>query len=320
MHRSRLRSAMPPPRRPCSSAPRRSPRSAPTCCASAPASNSRAARQQAAGRSCRAALERAPADVAAWNLLGEIANRSDPAAAESAWDHALSLDPRNAEASFHLGNCKRQRGAAAAAIAHYEQALSSAPRHAGVLNNLGLALTANRSARTRRSLLSRPARDRPAPCRRVGQSRHPAARPATDRRSGPRLRERGRHRARISRPLLDSARGCARRSEGDTRCGGEPAQAARLDPEHMPTQVDLGSLCVLQGNYAAAEVALQRALELDPDNAYAIAMAAYCQLQPLPVGRSRRRLCATQPLSGRRGAAGALRRGALPAARDAALA
>ena len=37
---------------------------------------------EAAARSCRAALERMPTDVTAWNLLGEILNRSDAAAAE----------------------------------------------------------------------------------------------------------------------------------------------------------------------------------------------------------------------------------------------
>ena len=93
-----------------------------------------------AAATCRDALARAPDDVAAWNLLGEILNTTDPAATSEAWWHALDLDPDNAEASFHLGNRLRERQESAAAIIHYERALSRAPGHTGVLNNLGLAL------------------------------------------------------------------------------------------------------------------------------------------------------------------------------------
>ena len=234
---------------------------------------------EAAARSCRAALERAPSDVAAWNLLGEIMNRSDPAAAESAWRHALALDPQSAEASFHLGNCERQRGAAAAAIVHYEQALSSAPRQAAVLNNLGLALMATgqleRAEACYRDLLAFDAHNADALAnlatllheqKRIKEAIGFYERAAATRREFP-------------------AKFWIRRAVALTEVRAIPAaeaslrEAARLDPEHMPTQVDLGSLCVLQQNYEAAEVALRRALELDADNPYAIAMAAYCQLQ-----------------------------------------
>jgi predicted O-linked N-acetylglucosamine transferase (SPINDLY family) len=47
----------------------------------------------------------------------------------------------------------------------------------------------------------------------------------------------------------------------------------------MPTQVDIGSLCVLQEKYEEAEVFFSRAQELDPDNAYVVAMFAHCRLQ-----------------------------------------
>ena len=93
-------------------------------------------------RDRRAALERHP-DVVAWNLLGEILNRSDPAAAGARPGGMRSASTRKiAEASFHLGNRTREQGEHDAAIIHYERALRRAPRHAGVLNNLGLALQA----------------------------------------------------------------------------------------------------------------------------------------------------------------------------------
>ena len=95
---------------------------------------------------CRTALALNPADPIAWNLLGEILVKSDPAAAEAAWREALAIDERNPEALFHLGNRLRERGEHDAAIAYFERALERAPGHAGALNNLGLALEARGDA------------------------------------------------------------------------------------------------------------------------------------------------------------------------------
>ena len=91
---------------------------------------------------CRAAVDRAPTDVAAWNRLGEFLRASDPAAAEAAWRRAVELAPDDGEARFHLGNLCRDRGELDAARTEYERALASAPDHAGLLNNLGLVLQA----------------------------------------------------------------------------------------------------------------------------------------------------------------------------------
>jgi predicted O-linked N-acetylglucosamine transferase (SPINDLY family) len=55
-------------------------------------------------------------------------------------------------------------------------------------------------------------------------------------------------------------------------------EAARLDPEHLPTQVDLGSMCIMQDKFDAAEAPFTRALELDPGNAYAAAMRLFARL------------------------------------------
>src|SRR5207248_6451509 len=93
-----------------------------------------------AAASARAALERSPTDVRAWNLLGEILGTTDPEGAEQAWRRALELDPGDAEALFHMGNRLRERGETEGAIDHYEHALVRAPGHVGVTNNLGLAL------------------------------------------------------------------------------------------------------------------------------------------------------------------------------------
>jgi protein O-GlcNAc transferase len=229
--------------------------------------------------SCRAALDRTPDDVTAWNLLGEILHRTDTVAAEAAWRQALVLDPENAEASFHVGNCERHRGAIAAAITHYERALKRAPEHTGVRNNLGLALTSQgevgRAEACYRDLLAIDSRHADA-----------LANLATL------LHDQKRHREAVAMYERAVATGrkfpitfWIQRAVALTETGAIPLaeaslrEAARLDPDHMPTQVDIGSLCFLQQNYEAAEAGFERGLELDPDNAYAAAMATFCRLQ-----------------------------------------
>ena len=68
--------------------------------------------------------------------------QGDTGQAEAAWRQALESDPDQAEALFHLGNLERERGHHDLAVGHYRRALSRAPGHAGVLNNLGLAYEA----------------------------------------------------------------------------------------------------------------------------------------------------------------------------------
>ncbi|HEY2969607.1 MAG TPA: tetratricopeptide repeat protein, partial [Casimicrobiaceae bacterium] len=234
---------------------------------------------ETAEESCRAALDRLPADVTAWNLLGEILHRTDAGAAEAAWRHALILDPENAEASFHVGNCERQRGATDVAILHYERALRSAPGHAGVLNNLGLALATMGQI------------ERAEVCYRdvLAVDSHHAdalANLATLLHDQKRYKEAvGAYERAVAVHRNFPAKFWIQRALALAETGAIPAaaaslrEAARLDPDHVPTQVDIGSLCILQEKYEEAEIALTRTLELDPDNAYAVAMLVHCRLQ-----------------------------------------
>lgn len=232
-----------------------------------------------AQESCRAALDRTPADVTAWNLLGEILNRTDPAAAEAAWLHALTLDPESAEASFQLGNCERRRGSVDAAITHYERALRSMPQHTGALNNLGLALTASGQV------------ERAEACYRDLLAVDPQHAMALANLAAL-LHDQKRFREAVT--LYETAAATRhefpatfwlQRGVALAEINAIPAaeaslrEAARLDPDRMPTQVDIGSMCLLQQKYEAAEIAFLRALELDPDNVYATEMLAFCRLQ-----------------------------------------
>jgi protein O-GlcNAc transferase len=228
---------------------------------------------------CRAALERAPNDVRAWNLLGEILGKTDPEASERAWQRALDLEPGDAETLFHLGNRLRERGQFEAAIDHYQRALERAPGHAGILNNLGLALEANGQ------------KERAEVCyRRVlaEQSRHAdaLANLANLLQSQRRYREavliyekaiavRRDFPAKFwqSRGIALGELGALIDAEASFR------EAARLDPDGLDTHLDLGSLCIVANKFDEGEAPLVRALELDPGNPYAVAMLAYSRMQ-----------------------------------------
>ncbi|HEX5863722.1 MAG TPA: tetratricopeptide repeat protein [Casimicrobiaceae bacterium] len=228
---------------------------------------------------CRAALERAPGDVSAWNLLGEILSSADPGAANDAWWRALDLDPDNAEALFHLGNCLREQGEYAAAIIHYERALRGAPGHPGVINNLGLAL-AQTGERERaedffRQVLATDSQH-------VGALANLAnllsAREA--------IRETVSVYDRLFAirqdwPVAVWIRRAMAQNRAQDLAGAVESyrEAARLAPDDMQVQLHLGTLCIQQRRFGDGEAALRRALDLDPGNRYALSLIAHARQQ-----------------------------------------
>ena len=228
---------------------------------------------------CRAALEQSPHDVAAWNLLGEILNASDPAAATEAWWRALELDPENAEASFHLGNRLREQGERSAAVIHYERARVGAPGHTGVLNNLGLALhelgELDRAEACYREALAIDPRHTSVLANlanllstreAVKESAAVYGRLFAIRRDWP--------------AALWIRRAMAQNAAQDLGGAVESyEEAARLEPGDMQVQLHLGTLYIQQRRYADGESALRRALELDPQNSYALSLIAHARQQ-----------------------------------------
>jgi protein O-GlcNAc transferase len=230
--------------------------------------------------SCRAALERAPRDIAAWNLLGEIKLKAgDVAGAEAAWRETLRLDPADPEALFHLGNRLRERAEHHAAIEHYQRALERAPGHAGVLNNLGLTLEATGQV------------DSAENCYRqvlAAQSQHAdaLANLATLLQSQKRYRESvlAYEQALAVRRDFPVKFWISRAIALDKLAANADAEAslreaARLEPDNMRIQLDIGALCIVQGKFDEAEAPLSRALELDPGNPYAAVMLTYGRMQ-----------------------------------------
>jgi predicted O-linked N-acetylglucosamine transferase (SPINDLY family) len=235
--------------------------------------------ESAALATCRAALERTPEDVAAWNLLGEILAASDPAAASEAWWHALDLDPDNAEASFHLGNVLRERGEPAAAVIHYERALAGAPGHTGVLNNLGLALHAlgdlERAETNYRAALAIDPAHAGALANLAGLL---SAREAVKESAA--VYERLFAVQREWPASVWIRRAMAQNAAQDLAGAIESyREAARLQPDDMQVHLHLGTLYVQQRRYADGEAALARVLELDPGNRYALSMLAHARQQ-----------------------------------------
>ncbi len=232
-----------------------------------------------AAATCRAALARAPGDVVAWNLLGEILNPSDAAAAGAAWWQALSLDPDDPEASFHLGDRTREHGQYDAAIIHYERALHRAPGHSGVLNNLGLALEATGQ------------RDRAENCYREVLAREPQHADALANLANILFAREAIDEAVAAfdqlfalRPDLPAPmwirRAIAQDRQQDAP-GAESSflQAKRLAPDSVQVHTDVSTFYVRHGRFAEAEEALRRVLELDPGNAYALSLLAHVRQQ-----------------------------------------
>ena len=224
---------------------------------------------------CRAAVDRAPTDVAAWKRLGEILRASAPAAAEAAWRRAVELAPEDGEARFHLGNLCRDRGELQAARTEYERALASAPDHAGLLNNLGLVLQtlgdrAGAEECFRRVL--------------VADAEHPDAlgnlasvlfEREAFRQSSATYERLCAIRRDIPAPVW-VRRGLAHQLGGDLAIAETCfREAARLLPDNLAIQMNIGTACAEQQHYADAESAWLRALELRPRELYAMSMLAH---------------------------------------------
>ncbi len=231
-----------------------------------------------AADTCRAALALDAGDAAAWNLLGEIVHGGDAEAAERAWHEALRLDPNDAEALFHLGNRRRERGELDAAIDHYQRALAGAPAHPGLLNNLGLALESRGDVLRAEGCYRQALRAQPRFAEALAnlaqlhtrQKRHREAVAAYQqalaiRRDFPLAFW-------ISRGMSLGETGAPDLAEDCFR------EAVRLDPERAQSHMDVGSMCVIQGKFDAAQAALGRAAELDPGNAYVATMLAYSRM------------------------------------------
>ena len=239
-------------------------------------------------KDCHGALATAGAAAAVTPPAGQPAVAAELARARSAlqrgdtaaaWRDLLEADPGHAEAHFHLGNSERERGQPQAAIDHYRQALLRAPGHAGVLNNLGLALEAQgdpvqAEACYRQVLATSP--DHPDALANLanlqfGRGEYRAAAASYERALA--VRRDFPASFWTQRAIALHALGAFPAAEQSLR------EAARLAPDITKIQVDIGSLCIQQSRFDAAEAAFERVLEIDPGHPYAATMLVYSRMQ-----------------------------------------
>ena len=75
-----------------------------------------------------------------WFELALDLEETAPAEAKAAYERAIGIDPRHADAQVNLGRILHESGAPLAAEQHYRAALDVEPDHAVALFNLGVAL------------------------------------------------------------------------------------------------------------------------------------------------------------------------------------
>ena len=224
---------------------------------------------------CRAALDRAPGDAMAWNLLGEILRSTDAAAAEGAWRSALQVAPDNAEARFHLGNLYRERGDARTAQREYESALASVPEHAGLLNNLGLALEASGERGRAEACYARVLAANPQHAEALGNLASSLFEREAYRQAALIYERLFAIRRDVPAPVW-VRRGMAQQRAGDLAAAEASfREAARLAPDDLRIQQNVGTVCFELHRHADAEPAWLRVLELRPESPYALSMLAF---------------------------------------------
>ena len=91
----------------------------------------------------------------------------------------------------------------------------------------------------------------------------------------------GRSRSGATFPSSSGSRARSRSTSSPRIADAEASlrEAARLEPDNMRIQLDIGALCIVQGKFDEADAPLARALELDPDNPYAAVMLTFGRMQ-----------------------------------------
>lgn len=95
------------------------------------------------------AVEEAPIDARAWNLLGLMLSNTEPQRSEEAYQRAVALEPRNPYYLLDLAGIQASRLRTEEAETHFRRALALAPQDAGVLSRVG-GFLASRPGEARR--------------------------------------------------------------------------------------------------------------------------------------------------------------------------
>lgn len=98
----------------------------------------------------RVAVQEAPNDARAWNLLGLMLSNAEPERSEEAYQRAVALDARNPYYLLDLAGIQAARLKTEEAETHFRRALALAPQDAEVLSRVGGFLASTRPGEARR--------------------------------------------------------------------------------------------------------------------------------------------------------------------------
>jgi protein O-GlcNAc transferase len=228
---------------------------------------------------CRKAIALDPTNAQAWLLLGMSLRSNDPASALDAFDRAMTLQPNNPDAAFHIGNLQRIRGNYAAAIVAYEKAIALAPRHPSVLNNMGLALQADgRSVEAERwfhKVLSIEPEHRQA----LGNLAHLLCGERRYAEAAVVCKRYVQRFADADATVWNDHGLCEHHFGNYSDAAASFRRALAIDPDDAVTWTNLGSTLIDCEDFEGADPVLSRAVTLDPRRAYSTVLLAFCRQQ-----------------------------------------
>jgi predicted O-linked N-acetylglucosamine transferase (SPINDLY family) len=267
----------------------------------------RAGRHAEAARIVVAHHGEAPADFAALKVFAEALRPTDAARSRECWERALRAEPDDPEALFFVGDFCREAGEHARAIELFERALVHAPDHPALLNNLGLALEKDGRLDKAEPMFRRALEIEPDSLNALAnlaqnlyqQWRHKEAIPLFDR-----LIER------MPEPpaAIWANRAVSLRACGDAvKAEASLKRAVELVPDSAEIWCSLGLARIEQQAFGPAAIALERAVALDLDDAYAECLLLHshafeCVWRDFDASRARILDTAMHPESRRRGA------------------
>lgn len=95
------------------------------------------------------AVQEAPNDARAWNLLGLMLSNAEPERSEKAYQRAVTLEANNPYYLLDLASIQAARLKTDEAETHFRRALALAPQDAGVLSRVGGFLASTRPSEAR---------------------------------------------------------------------------------------------------------------------------------------------------------------------------
>ena len=212
-------------------------------------------------------------------MLGAVLRKRDPEGARAALGAALRIAPRHPDAWFHLGNLERESGRPAEAIRAYEAAALAQPQSASIQNNLGLALEASGEEKGAEAAYRQALKLVPGHRQSLGNLAHLLCRLRRYAEALP-LCEDYLRRFPEAGATTWVDRGICLHQAGDY-VGAEASfqRALALAPDDPVVMINVAALMAERNAFEKAAALLERSVEQEPANAYALSLLAHSRAQ-----------------------------------------